>query len=253
MKKTSVKEIRERIASVDVSEYPLYIETLKKDERKAVSQLVSSMTKKHEKYLSELDRIKKMREYELMLHEKGMKIVAGVDEVGRGPLAGPVVTAAVILPEDSEILYINDSKKLTAKKREELDGIIRREAVSVSLGIIDNEGIDSMNILEATKAAMKKAVEGLDVKPDAVLIDALRINIDIPQKDFVKGDERIYSIGAASIVAKVYRDSLMKKYAEKYPGYGFERNMGYGTLEHVDAIREMGLTPIHRKTFCRNI
>ena len=118
---------------------------------------------------------------------------------------------------------------------------------------MSNEDIDRMNILEATKAAMKNAVESLDVKPDAVLIDALRIDIDIPQKDFIKGDERIYSIGAASIVAKVYRDDLMRKYGEKYPGYGFERNMGYGTMEHVEGIREHGLTPIHRKSFCKNI
>ena len=253
MKKTPVSRIREEIREVSFEEYPLYIEMLAGDERKAVQSLVKSMEKKYSAYLFEKERIAGMREYEMMLHSKGMKLVAGVDEVGRGPLAGPVVTAAVVMPENSEILYINDSKKLSAKKREELSEIIKKEAVCWSVGIMSNEDIDRMNILEATKTAMKKAVESLDIKPDAVLIDALRIDIGIPQKDFIKGDERIYSIGAASIVAKVYRDDLMRKYGEKYPGYGFERNMGYGTMEHVEGIREHGLTPIHRKSFCKNI
>ncbi len=192
--------------------------------------------------------------YEREYFSRGRKAVAGVDEVGRGPLAGPVVCAAVILPLDEEkrIVGIDDSKKLTKKKREELAEQIRRTAVSYSIAEVDGETVDRINILQATRLCMKRAVEGLEVAPDMVLADGnMTLDIACEQKSVIKGDALVCSIGAASILAKVYRDKLMESYAEEYPGYGFERNAGYGTREHLDAIREKGICKIHRKTFVK--
>lgn len=184
--------------------------------------------------------------------QRGFVRVAGVDEVGRGPLAGPVVCAAVILPLDEEkrILGIDDSKKLSAKKREALAEIIKERAIAYSIAEVESDTIDEINILQATRRCMKNAVERLLPAPDFVLTDGnMTLDIDIPQKSIVKGDALVASIGAASILAKVYRDNLMKEYAKRYPAYGFERNAGYGTQEHISAIREVGICPIHRKTF----
>ncbi len=178
------------------------------------------------------------------------ELIAGVDEVGRGPLAGPVVTAAVILPRDFDLLGVNDSKKLSEKRREELFDGIMEKAVAVSVGLRDHDVIDSINILNATKEAMLEAVRELDPQPDVLLIDALELSgIDIPQMGIVKGDEKSVSIAAASIIAKVTRDRMMKMYAEKYPGYAFEKNKGYGTREHYAGIDANGICPIHRRTF----
>ncbi|MDE6613684.1 MAG: ribonuclease HII [Clostridia bacterium] len=190
--------------------------------------------------------------YEKQLLANGCKYICGVDEVGRGPLAGPVVCAAVIMPLDDIIEGVDDSKKLTAKKREALSGEILNKAIAVRISLIEAGKIDEINILEATRLCMKNAVEALDVKPDFVLTDGnMKLDISIPQQSIVKGDALSYSIGAASIAAKVYRDKLMDDYAKTYPQYGFEKNKGYGTAEHINAIKEFGLTPVHRRSFTK--
>ncbi len=193
--------------------------------------------------------------YEREYFGRGYTAVAGVDEVGRGPLAGPVVCAAVILPleEEKRILGIDDSKKLSKKKRELLAKQIEEVALAYSVSEVDEKTIDEINILQATRLGMKKAVEGLSVSPDFVLTDGnMTLDVSFPQKSIVKGDALVCSIGAASILAKVYRDRLMEEYAKVYPEYGFERNVGYGTAEHIKAIREYGICSIHRKTFVKN-
>ena len=191
-----------------------------------------------------------MLTYEQEARANGHGLIAGVDEAGRGPLAGPVSAAAVILPHDANLPGCDDSKKLTEKKREELYQAIFDSAVEVSFCLIEADKIDQINILQATRLAMKKAVEGLSIQPDCLLIDGNQ-KIDWPgaQNTIVGGDGKSLSIAAASIIAKVTRDRLMKKYADLYPGYGFERHKGYGVKEHLAAIRELGPTPIHRKTF----
>lgn len=181
-----------------------------------------------------------------------VKFIAGVDEVGRGPLAGPVVCAAVIMPLDDIVEGINDSKKLSEKKRESLDAAIREKAIALSIAEISAEEIDEINILEATLKCMKVAAEGLSVKPDLLLVDALKPDVAFKTKGIIKGDAKSYNIGAASIVAKVYRDNLMRRYAEEYPEYAFEKNKGYGTKVHIDALKENGYCKIHRKTFIKN-
>ncbi len=193
--------------------------------------------------------------YEREYFAQGYTAVAGVDEVGRGPLAGPVVCAAVILPLDEEkrVLGVDDSKKLSKKKREALAEQIKEVALAYSVSEVDEGTIDEINILQATRLCMKKAVEGLKLSPDFVLTDGnMTLDIAQPQKSIVKGDALVCSIGAASILAKVYRDKLMEEYAREYPDYGFERNVGYGTAEHIKAIREKGICKIHRKTFVKN-
>ena len=191
---------------------------------------------------------------EKTLFERGYRAVAGVDEVGRGPLAGPVVCAAVVMPleEEKRILGVDDSKKLSAKKREYLAEKIKEVARAYSIFQVENTQIDEMNILQATRYAMKRAVETLSLEPDFVLTDGnMVLDISLPQQSIVKGDALVYSIGAASIVAKVYRDHLMKEYALTYPEYGFEKNAGYGTSAHIKAIQEVGICPIHRRTFVK--
>ncbi len=192
--------------------------------------------------------------YEREYFRKGKKAVAGVDEVGRGPLAGPVVCAAVILPLEGEALLkgVDDSKKLTKKMRETLAQRIEEVAVAYSIAEVDEETVDRINILQATRLCMKRAVENLSVQPDMVLSDG-NMTLDVPceQRSIVKGDSLVCSIGAASILAKVYRDKLMEDYAKEYPGYGFEHNAGYGTKEHLEAIKERGICKIHRKTFVK--
>lgn len=200
------------------------------------------------KLQKERERLFLMGEYERKYADK--KFICGVDEVGRGPFAGPVMAGAVILPADCEILYLNDSKKLSPKRREALYDEIVSKALAWSVARVEPERIDEINILQATFEAMREAVSKLDKRPDIILVDAVHIpELDIPQESIVKGDAKSLSIAAASIVAKVTRDRVMEEYAALYPGYGFERNMGYGTAEHRDALRTRGATPIHRKTF----
>lgn len=200
----------------------------------------------------EKERLMKMRRFEEPLYNKGIKYIAGIDEVGRGPLAGPVVTCAVILKSDLIIEGINDSKKVAEVKREKLYDIITKNCVAFGIGLISEKTIDEINILNATKQAMKDAVMNLSVKPEHLLIDAVDLGIDIPHTAIIKGDAFSISVAAASIVAKVTRDHLMEAYDEIYPEYGFKKNKGYGTKEHIDAIKKFGPCPIHRMSFIGN-
>ena len=207
--------------------------------------------KRLEKLQKERDRLYAMAEYERK--HADCEYICGIDEVGRGPFAGPVMAGAVILPKDCEILYLNDSKKLSAKRREELYDEIREKAVSWAVARVEPERIDEINILQATFEAMREAVSKLSVRPDILLVDAVHIpDLDIPQDSIVKGDARSVSIAAASVLAKVTRDRIMTEYAKEYPGYGFDKNMGYGTAEHRSALAAMGPTPIHRRSFIHN-
>ena len=190
--------------------------------------------------------------YERELKNSGYNLICGADEVGRGPLAGPVVCAAVIMPAEGIIEGVDDSKKLTARKREKLDVLIRERAVAYAVCRVEPQVIDEINILEATKLCMKNAVESLEISPDFVLTDGnMTLDITIPQRHVIGGDAASYTIGAASIIAKVYRDKLMDEYAALYPGYGFESNKGYGTAAHIAAIMANGLCPIHRRSFTK--
>lgn len=207
-----------------------------------------------EKEAQEEARIQAMKAYEKALYEKGLSLVAGVDEVGRGPLAGPVVAAAVILPKDFHVHGINDSKKLSEKKREELYQIILDHAVAWGIGIVDHQVIDEINILNAAKKAMTEAVSAMKIQPEHLLIDAVKLeNVPISQTPIIKGDAKSLSIAAASIVAKVTRDRMMVEMEEIYPGYGFAQNKGYGTKAHYEGISRQGMSPIHRKTFLKNL
>ncbi len=202
----------------------------------------------------ELERLTKIKEIEKDLYSKGFKNICGIDEAGRGPLAGPVVVAGVIMPQDSMIEGINDSKKVTEKRREKLYDVIREEAISYSIAVIDHHVIDDINILNATKQGVTEVVDGLDVKPDLIIVDALtHINTrGIPYEPIIKGDAKCYNIAAASILAKVTRDRIMRQWDEIYPQYGFSSHKGYGTAKHIAAIKEYGLCPIHRLTFTKH-
>ena len=199
----------------------------------------------------ELERLTNLKSMEKELYEKGFEYICGIDEAGRGPLAGPVVVAGVIMPKDSMIEGVNDSKKVSEKKREKLYDVILEEAISYSVAIIGQDVIDEINILNATKDGVTKVVEGLDVKPNLILVDALtHINTKgIPYDSIIKGDAKCYNISCASIIAKVTRDRIMREWDEIYPQYGFINHKGYGTAKHIQALKEYGPCPIHRKTF----
>ena len=202
----------------------------------------------------EEERLINLKQMEKELYQKGFQRIAGIDEAGRGPLAGPVVVAGVIMPKDSMIEGVNDSKKVSEKKREKLYDLIIEEAISYSVAVIGQDCIDDINILNATKQGLTTVVEELDVKPDLILVDALT-HIDtkgIPYDSIIKGDAKCYSIAAASILAKVTRDRIMRQWDEIYPQYGFAKHKGYGTAAHITAIKEYGLCPIHRKSFTKN-
>ena len=249
----SISEIKEILGNCSMEELPEQMKQFEEDSRKGVQTVLASFRKKYEKYQQELARLDEILTYERGLWEAGYDLVAGIDEVGRGPLAGPVVAAAVILPKECKIEGVNDSKKLSAKKREELYDIILEKAVSYGIGIVSNERIDEINILQATYEAMREALSQLKPRADYILADAVTIPmVSTPQRGIVKGDAKSMSIGAASIVAKVYRDRLMEAYDEVYHGYGFASNKGYGAAEHLEGIRKQGITPIHRKTFVKN-
>ncbi len=203
----------------------------------------------------EIERLTMLKEIEKDLHTKGFKNICGIDEAGRGPLAGPVVIAGVIMPEDSMIEGVNDSKKVSEKKREKLYDLIIEEAISYSVAIIGQDVIDEINILNATKSGVTKVIDELEIKPDLIIVDALeKINTrQIPYESIIKGDAKCYSIAAASILAKVTRDRIMREWDKVYPQYGFITHKGYGTAKHMEAIREYGLCPIHRRSFTKNI
>lgn len=245
---TEIKELLDQ-AFLD-GNYDL-AEEYRGDERRGVQKALEAFDKKREKLEKERQRVRAMRTYE---DEYPMcEYICGIDEVGRGPLAGPVVAAAVVLPKDCEILYINDSKKLSEKKREELFLEIREKAIAIGVGMASVETIDEKNILQATYDAMRSAIAQLSVRPDILLNDAVRIPmVDIPQVPIIKGDAKSMSIAAASIIAKVTRDHMMVEYEDIYPGYEFAKNKGYGTAQHIEGIRRLGICPIHRRTFVKN-
>ncbi len=249
--KRSIGEISELYKQADVNELPAFIEEFNEDERSGVKALV----KKAQKCLDDLEK-EKQRMYEMFSYERKYaeyEYICGVDEVGCGPLAGPVVSAAVILPKDCDILYLNDSKKLSENKREEIFDEIMAKAVSVGIGFATPERIDEINIRQADFEAMRMALSKLSVEPDFIMVDGYPIGgIDKKQISIVKGDAKSASIAAASIIAKVTRDRMMSEYDAVFPGYGFASNKGYGSAEHIQAIKEKGPTPIHRKTFIKN-
>lgn len=247
-KKQSISAIREIFAAASETELPaLYLE-YEEDSRAGVQNLIQKYQKQEEALKKERERTEQMKIYEHKYEDLGW--ICGIDEVGRGPLAGPVVAGAVILPRDSKILHLNDSKQLTAKKRDELYDVIMREAVTVGIGYASPARIDEINILQATYEAMREAISKLSVKPDVLLNDAVKIpQVDIRQVPIIKGDAKSVSIAAASIVAKVTRDRLMEEYDKVLPGYGFASNKGYGSAEHIAALKEIGPSPIHRQSF----
>lgn len=251
MTEKKIGEIREELRAVSDRELPSFIETYKADERGGVVKLVEQAGKRLEKLEAERARIENLKKYEKEYAE--YSYICGIDEVGRGPLAGPVVAGAVILPKDCDILYINDSKKLTAAKREELYDIIMEKAVAVGIGMASPARIDEINILQATYEAMREAISKLSVRPDLLLNDAVTIpGVDIRQVPIIKGDAKSISIGAASIVAKVTRDRMMVEYDKIMPEYGFASNKGYGSAEHIAALKKVGPSPIHRASFIKN-
>jgi len=244
-------EIKQKLNEATPEVLPEVIKLFEADERAGVRKEIEKANVRYEKYKQELARTYEISEYERKYSDYAC--ICGIDEVGRGPLAGPVVAGAVILPKDCDILYINDSKKLTEKKREELYDIIMEKAVATGIGYASVERIDEINILQATFEAMRDAISKLSVSPDILLNDAVTIpQITIPQVPIIKGDAKSISIGAASIIAKVTRDRLMVQYDEIFPEYGFASNKGYGSAQHIEAIKKIGPCPIHRKTFIGN-
>ena len=249
MDKMSIKEIKDYITA-NKSQTEDFLEILAQDNRLGVQQIYRQIINRNKKIDLEKERTFRMYSYEREAQALGCHCIAGIDEVGRGPLAGPVVAAAVVLPLNEMIVGLDDSKKLSPDKRVNLADIIREKAVCYAYGLVEAEEIDEINIYQATLKAMKRAVETLKGNVDYLLIDALRIpDLDIPQKPIVGGDGKSASIAAASIIAKVYRDQLMENYHEKYPNYVFNQNKGYGTKEHIEAIIKHGYSPIHRRSF----
>lgn len=246
-----IGEIREILQAASANELPSFISTYEKDLRSGVVNMVNKAKKRLGDYEKELARTEKMKEFEK--EYSSFSYICGIDEVGRGPLAGPVVAGAVILPKDCDILYLNDSKQLSEKKREELYDVIMEKAVATGLGFVSPERIDEINILQATYEAMREAIGKLNPQPDILLNDAVTIpEVSMKQVPIIKGDAKSISIAAASIIAKVTRDRLMVQYDTVYPEYGFASNKGYGAQMHIDALRKFGPTPIHRKTFIKN-
>lgn len=251
MSKQSIKEIEHIFRETPENKREEYYRLYEQDERAGVQKLIEKYRRQDEKLTLEKERLKKMHLYEEKYADCGY--ICGIDEVGRGPLAGPVVACAVILPKDCEILYLNDSKQLSASKRESLYDEIMKKAVAVGIGMAGPARIDEINILQATYEAMREAISNLNVRPDLLLNDAVTIpEVTIRQVPIIKGDAKSVSIAAASIIAKVTRDRLMTEYEEVLPGYGFASNKGYGSQEHIAALKKLGATPIHRRSFIKN-
>lgn len=244
----TIKEVKERLAMIDELDHPLF-EELILDGRAGVQAAISKRKRELQKQVDEDLRLEKMLAYEKELYTQGIHLIAGVDEVGRGPLAGPVVAAAVILPENCKIPGLNDSKKIPKSKHHAIYQAVLDQALSVGIGIKDNQVIDHVNIYEATKLAMLEAIQELDPRPQHLLIDAMRLDLPIPQTSIIKGDANSLSIAAASIVAKVTRDQMMEEFDCEYPGYDFTQNVGYGTANHLAGLHKLGVTPIHRRSF----
>ena len=251
MEERKIGQIKEELKAATEAMLPSFIMAYESDERSGVIKLVEQAKKRLQKLEEERKRIWKLQEYERKYGQ--YTYICGIDEVGRGPLAGPVVAGAVILPKDCDILYINDSKKLTAAKREELYDEIMEKAVAAGIGMVSPQRIDEINILQATYEAMREAISKLDPQPDLLLNDAVTIpQVEIHQVPIIKGDAKSISIGAASIIAKVTRDRLMVEYDKVLPGYDFASNKGYGTKAHIAGLKELGPTPIHRRSFIHN-
>lgn len=249
----SISEIKAELENADKDTRESLLELCKKDTRKGVLKLVEKYEKQKAAMVEELERLKKMQEFEDKYSE--YEYIAGIDEAGRGPLAGPVVAASVILPKDCEILYLNDSKQLSAKRRDELFDEIKQKAIAYGIGIVSQGRIDDINILQATYEAMREAIGRMSEKqnPDLLLVDAVHIpDVDIKQVGIVKGDAKSVSIAAASILAKVTRDRFMVEMDKLYPEYGFASHKGYGSKFHIEAIKKYGASPIHRQTFIKN-
>ncbi len=247
----SISDIKTEYSALKDDEYDDFIARYSHDDRSGVVRLVEQAAKKKEKYIAELERTEHMLSYERKYG--AYSAICGIDEAGRGPLAGPVVAGAVILPANERILYLNDSKQLSAAKREELYDIIYERAICAAVGIVGHERIDEINILQATYEAMRIAVMNLSQRPDILLNDAVTIpGIDIQQVPIIKGDAKSCSIAAASIIAKVTRDRIMTEMDKLYPMYGFAQNKGYGSAQHIEAIRQYGPCEIHRRTFIGN-
>lgn len=248
----SIAEIKREFEQADSSRRRAMFEAYASDERAGVRRLLDGYRKKEEALQAERERLLVMKSFERKYAD--CRFICGIDEAGRGPLAGPVVAGAVILPKDCEILYLNDSKKLSPVKREALYDEIMEKAVAVGVGMASPARIDKINILQATYEAMREAISKLHVRPDILLNDAVTIpEVDILQVPIIKGDAKSVSIAAASIIAKVTRDRLMVQYDEILPGYGFAQHKGYGSQEHIAAIRRLGPSPIHRQSFIKNI
>lgn len=241
----SIKALLHEVSSLEDERYRLLLQ----DERKGVQQALRSFENRIVKQQQRQQQFQAMQHFERMAYQEGATLIAGVDEVGRGPLAGPVVAAAVILPKGVADLGFDDSKKLSSKKRKEVYRLIQEYALAIGVGIVDAETIDRVNIYEASRLAMQQAVSELQLTPDYLLIDAMKINSNTPQIGIIKGDAKSISIAAASIVAKEVRDHMMEEFDSLYPGYDFDNNAGYGTAKHLSALEQLGVTPIHRTTF----
>ena len=244
----TIKEVKERLAMIDELDHPLF-EELILDGRAGVQAAISKRKRELQKQVDEDLRLEKMLAYEKELYAQGIDLIAGVDEVGRGPLAGPVVAAAVILPKACKIPGLNDSKKIPKSKHKEIYEAVLQNAIAIGIGVKDNQVIDQVNIYEATKLAMMEAIGQLEPQPQHLLIDAMRLDLPIPQTSIIKGDANSLSIAAASIVAKVTRDQMMEEFDREYPGYDFAQNAGYGTAKHLAGLDKLGVTPIHRRSF----
>lgn len=244
----TIKEVKECLAMIDDLDHPLF-EELISDGRAGVQAAISKRKRELQKQVDEDLRLEKMLAYEKELYAQGIHLIAGVDEVGRGPLAGPVVAAAVILPENCKIPGLNDSKKIQKSKHHAIYQAVLDQALSVGIGVKDNQVIDQVNIYEATKLAMQEAIQELEPRPQHLLIDAMKLDLPISQTSIIKGDANSLSIAAASIVAKVTRDQMMAVYDQEYPGYDFAQNAGYGTSNHLEGLEKHGVTPIHRRSF----
>ena len=247
MTKLTTAEVKQLLAQKPVSADLLA--QLKIDERKSVQSLLLSYERKCEQQRKLIQKYEEMLYFEKEAWTLGFQNIAGVDEVGRGPLAGPVVSAAVILPRGKQILGLNDSKQVSDKKRKQLLLEIQTYAVGIGIGMASVEEIDTLNIYQASRLAMTRAIGNLSIPCDYLCVDAMNLDAEIPQKSIIKGDARSVSIAAASIVAKETRDQLMVEYAKEFPGYGFEKHVGYGTKEHLKALKKLGVTPIHRRSF----
>ncbi|HYK73650.1 MAG TPA: ribonuclease HII [Pseudoneobacillus sp.] len=248
MSNKTIQEVEKLLNEIDDHDHIL-IKELSNDSRKGVRQLLERWEKKKNQQKEAKLKFNEMTVFEKKYRSNGYQWIAGVDEVGRGPLAGPVVAAAVMLPKDFYLNGIDDSKKLSEKKREEYFKVIQEEAIAIGIGIVNSEIIDEINIYEATKKAMNIAVSSLSMQPEVLLIDAMKLETPFLVESIIKGDARSISIAAASIIAKVTRDRMMKDFSTQYPFYRFEQNMGYGTKDHLNALDKYGITPIHRKSF----